>query len=306
MCSPYLKNLSHGGGEGLGRHGVLLGLKNLDVVSEGGLGANLACRVVGKHDSDLDTENTLAHENVANSAVNVLLRGLAGLDHVALLELHALGTLGSELTGNDDLAALSAVLHNVAEDGVASTANGKTLEELELERLSLGLGRETTLLDLLGVELDGAISELEALLHNRGELADALALLTEHLEGAGGTDDDLSAHGGHADLKTSEASLGELTAEKLVELGVENTIGNELALLVGEERHLGRDVESSETQESATVLLPLLALLSLHFLSRLDHRAPSSSHLTTYSTPLASTTNTSHYGQLTYYQIKYF
>lgn len=54
---------------------------------------------------------------------------------------------------------------------------------------------------------------------------------TEDVEGAGGTDDDLSAHGGHADLNARVSILAELTSEELVEFGVENTVLDEFSLL---------------------------------------------------------------------------
>ena len=70
-------------------------------------------------------------------------------------------------------------------------ADGETTKKLVAERLALGDGRETTVLDLLGVKLKGVIGELEALLDERGELADAATLLTQDLLGVGSTDDDL-------------------------------------------------------------------------------------------------------------------
>merc|ERR1719453_1634988 len=73
--------------------------------------------------------------------------------------------------------------------------------------------------------------ELEALLHEGGELTDAAALLTEHVTGAGGADDNLGLERGHADLDTGVAISRKLTGEELVELGVEDAVGHELTLL---------------------------------------------------------------------------
>ena len=67
-------------------------------------------------------------------------------------------------------------------------ADGKATEELVPERLALSNSGETTVLDLLGVELKGVLGELETLLDEGGELADAATLLTENLLGVGGTD----------------------------------------------------------------------------------------------------------------------
>jgi hypothetical protein len=94
-------------------------------------------------------------------------------------------------------------------------------------------------------------------LDERGELADAAALLAEDLLGVGGTDDDLrcaqsctflirfvrethlSASVGDADVTARVALLRELTGEELVELGVEDTVGHKLALLRDLGRHAG-------------------------------------------------------------------
>lgn len=97
--------------------------------------------------------------------------------------------------------------------------DGKTAEELVAERLALSDGVEATVLDLLGVELDRALGEAETLLDERGELADAAALLAEDLLGVGRTDDDLGAGVGDADLAARVALGREGTREELGELG---------------------------------------------------------------------------------------
>eukprot|EP01136_Pigoraptor_vietnamica_P011651 Opistho-1_new@50747 len=210
--------------------GVLLGLEDRDHVGEGDLGARLARGVEGEHNLDLDAEHTLAEEDVAHGRVHVVARGLARVDHEAVRELHALGTLGAELARHNDLAALGAVLHDEAENTVARTAHGEATEELVPERLALRDGAEAAVGDLLSVELHAAVGEVEALLHDRRELADAAALLAEHVLRARGADDDLRARGRHADLNARVAILGELTREQLVELGEEDSVRDELAL----------------------------------------------------------------------------
>jgi hypothetical protein len=139
-------------------------------------------------------------------------------------ELHGLGTGSTELSGNDDLATLGARLHDEAEDTIASTADGKTVEELVAEGLALGDGGQTTVLDLGGVQGDGVLGELEALLDERGELTDAATLLSEDLLCVGGADDDVGDGGCDADLDTGVTLLSELALEELVQLGVENTV----------------------------------------------------------------------------------
>lgn len=211
--------------------GLGLGLDKGDHVGDGARGAHAALGVVGAHDLDLDAEHTLAEEDVADSVVDVVDGGLTRVEEEAVGELHRLGTGGTELARDNDLATLSTRLHNVAEDTVASTAHGKATEELVAERLGLGNGRKTTVLDLLGVELERVLGELETLLNESLELTDAAALVAEDLLGVGGTDDDLGAGVGDADLAARVALLSELAHEELAELGLEDTVGNELALL---------------------------------------------------------------------------
>ena len=107
-------------------------------------------------------------------------------------------------------------------------ANGKTTKELEAQRLALGNSAETAVVDALSIELNGALGEVETLLNDGGELANATALLTKDVLGAGGLDDDLGALGSHADFNARVALLSELTDEELVKLGVEETVGDEL------------------------------------------------------------------------------
>jgi hypothetical protein len=153
------------------------------------------------------------------------------VDHEAIGELHALGAGGAQLAGNNNLATLGTALHDEAEDTVARTADGETVEELVAERLALGDGRQTAVLDLGGIEGDRVLGELEALLDQAGELADAAALLAENLLGVGGADDDVGDGRGDADLDAGVALLSKLALEELVQLGVEDTISDELSPL---------------------------------------------------------------------------
>lgn len=168
---------------------------------------------------------------MAGGVVDEVLGGLAGVDHEAVGELHGLGASSTELTRDDDLAALGAGLHDEAQDTVAGAADGEAVEQLVAQRLALGDGRETAVLDLGGVQRDRVLGELEALLDERGQLADAAALLAEDLLGVGGADDDVGDGGRDADLDARVALLGELALEELVELGVEDTVSDELSPL---------------------------------------------------------------------------
>ena len=144
-------------------------------------------------------------------------------------ELHALGTSGPKLSGNDDLATLGARLHDEPQHTVAGPSDGQAVEQLVPERLALGDGGQTAVLDLGGVQRDRVLGELEALLDERGELTDAAALLAENLLCVGGADDDVGDGGRDADLDTGVALLGQLALEELVQLGIKYTVWAGLA-----------------------------------------------------------------------------
>lgn len=146
-------------------------------------------------------------------------------------ELHGLGTRSTQLAGNDNLATLGARLHDEAQDTVAGTAHSQAVQQLVTERFALGDGTETAVLDLGGIEGHAVLGELEALLDETGELADAAALLAEDFLGVCGTDDDVGDGGGDADFDARVALLCEFTLEELVQLGVKDTIGDELSAL---------------------------------------------------------------------------
>mmetsp|Transcript_421 Transcript_421/g.993 ORF Transcript_421/g.993 Transcript_421/m.993 type:complete len:202 (+) Transcript_421:20-625(+) len=156
---------------------LVLGGVDGDHVGDGGLGAGAPLGVPLKHDFHLDADAPLAEQHVTHGGFDVLAHGVSGRDHVAVLELHGLPTLATQLAGHDHLATLGAVLHDEAQHAVARTAHGEAAEQLVAEGLSLGDGAQTTVGHLLGVELHGALGEAEPLLHQRGQLADAAALL---------------------------------------------------------------------------------------------------------------------------------
>ncbi|VEU42722.1 unnamed protein product [Pseudo-nitzschia multistriata] len=209
---------------------LFLWLHDGDDVIERDLGTELSLGVVGQEDGNTDSDDSLSHHNVSNGGIGVYLSGVSGLDHVTVSELHSLGTLSPELSGDNDLATLGGGLHDESDNSVARTSDGESSEELELEGLGLGLGAEAAVLDALGVQLDGAIGESESLLDDRGQLTDAASVLSQNVLGAGGPDDDLRAVGGRSDLDTGVTVLGELGNEQFVEFGVEDSVGDELAL----------------------------------------------------------------------------
>jgi hypothetical protein len=155
---------------------------------------------------------------------------MSSLDHVTITELHTLGTLSTELSGDHDFTTLSRSFHNESNDTVASTSDGKSSQQFELEGFGLGLGAKSPVLDTLGVELDGSFGKGESLLNNRSELTDAASILSQDVLGAGGANDNFGTMGRGSNFDTSVTVFGQLAGQQLVQLTVEDTIGNKLAL----------------------------------------------------------------------------
>jgi len=153
------------------------------------------------------------------------------VDHETISELHGLGTSSAQLSGNNDLTTLSTALHDESENTIASSSDRKTVEEFVSEGLALSDGGETSVLYLGGVQGNAVLGELEALLDERGQLADAASLLTENFLGVGCADDDVGDGRGDSDFDSRVSFLSQFALEELVQFGVENTIGDELSPL---------------------------------------------------------------------------
>ena len=68
-----------------------------------------------------DTKDTLPEHDVSDSIVNIVSRGLTGVDHESVGEFHGLGTSGTELARNDNFATLGAGLHDETKDTITGT-----------------------------------------------------------------------------------------------------------------------------------------------------------------------------------------
>ena len=211
---------------------VLLGLCELHVVGEWHLGALLVEGVVGLHDLDLDAHDALLEEDVPNGHVQVVELGLARGDHVADLELHGLGSLLLELAGDDDLAALGAVGDGALEHGVGGQPQRDLRDELELHGLGEGRGAQALLVDLLHGDGDAVPAVAEPLLDHRLQLPDLPALLADDGRGLRGSDPDLGLGQRGGELEASVTGVDQGSGEEGVHLGVEDTVGHELSLLV--------------------------------------------------------------------------
>jgi hypothetical protein len=190
----------------------------------------LSLRIMRQHNTDPDSDDTLSHENVTNGHIGVNLSGMSSLDHVTITELHTLGTLSTELSSDNNFATLGRSFHHESDNTVASTSDGKSSQKFELEGFGLSLGAKSAVLDTFGVELDGSFGKGESLLNNRSKLTDAATILSQDVLGAGGANDNFGTVGCGANFDTSVTVFGQLASQQLVQLTVEHTIGDELAL----------------------------------------------------------------------------
>lgn len=168
---------------------------------------------------------------MTGSVVNKVLCWLTGVDHETISELHALGTSSTQLSGNDNLTTLSTTLHDESENTIACSANRQTVEKLVTQGLALCDGRQTSVLNLGGVERDGVLGEFESLLDEGGKFADSTSLLAENFLGMGGADDDVGDGWCDSDLDTRVSLLSQFALEEFVQFCIEDTIGDELSPL---------------------------------------------------------------------------
>jgi len=156
---------------------------------------------VRQHDFDLDSENTLSEKDVPDSSIDIFLGGVAAVDHQPIHKLHGFSSLAAQFTGYDDLATFSTGLHNESEDTVTGASDGKTTDQFVPERFSLSDGAKTTSRHLLGIQFDGTIGIVEALLNDGGQFTNTLTFVAQHVLRTRREDDNLRARGRHAHLQ---------------------------------------------------------------------------------------------------------
>jgi hypothetical protein len=142
----------------------------------------------------------------------------------------------------------------------ASPTNSKATKKLVPQTLALRNGGETPSLNLLSIEFKRVLGEFESLLDESGKLANTATLLAKDFLSVCGTNDNLrlqvevnrpSIENGKeraylgtrmrdTDVATRVAFLRELTGEKFVQLGAEDTIRDELSLLADLSGHAGK------------------------------------------------------------------
>merc|ERR1719506_1789241 len=152
-------------------------------------------------------------------------------DEVAILEFHGFSSLCTKLSTDDNFATFRTILHDETHNTIASAADSKAAEKLVAEGLCLCHGASCTILDALSEEFHAVLWEIVSFLHNRSELTNAAALLAQHLARACRPDDDLCSNWGHPHLHTGIAIFCQSAHQELIELCVEDAIGNKLTLL---------------------------------------------------------------------------
>lgn len=191
-------------------------------------------------------------------------------------ELHALGTRSPKLATDHDLATLGTALHDEAQDTIARPTDGKTIEQLVSQGLALRDGGQTTVLDLGSVEGDRVLWELEALLDERGEFANAASLLAEDFLCVCRADNDIGDGWSDADFDTGVTFLSEFALEELVQLGVENTVcrGCVLAIMFLLFQHTALGIRPFSNHAFSSIACPSLSCLSHSNCHPLEFRVP--------------------------------
>jgi len=218
---------------GLGVGIIILGLLDLNIIGHNLL--LIADLDLGAlHDLDLQTENTSTELDGTSGRVNEIVLGLTSGDLITLSVLLGLGTLATDLTSNDNLATDSTTTaHDSTEDVVSGHTDGSTGEELELESLNVGGSAQVS---VVGDGFDGKVDlvvgvvEVVSLLDEGLDLLNLTGLLVEELVALGGTNTDLGVDAGGAHLNSGITLHTESLLEELVELSLEDTVGNELLL----------------------------------------------------------------------------
>lgn len=215
-------------------------------------------------------------------------------ERCAYRELHALGSGSSQLAGHNNLATLGTRLHDEAQDTVACPSHGQTVEQFVSEGLALSDGRETSVLHLGGIQRHAVLWELESLLDERCEFSNPSTLLAEDFLGVGGSDDcshlsdsfflqlfflhtDICYRRGDSNFDAGVALLCQFSLsfcqffghaavflepdlEELVQLGIEDTVSDELSFL-GDGALLGGHIDGMRDEYGKTLVVGVCTVL---------------------------------------------
>ena len=78
----------------------------------------------------LDPKHPLPKHDMSHASINVLYSRVARCNHVAILELHSLGTLSAQLARDNDLTALGSTLHDESQYTIACSASSQAASDL--------------------------------------------------------------------------------------------------------------------------------------------------------------------------------
>lgn len=210
---------------------LFLWLGDLYEIGQRLTGALLVRWVVGLHDFNLNTHNSLLEEDVSDGNVHEVKLRLTRRNHIARLELHRFGTLLLELAGDDDLAALGLLSEGLLDHRVSSQPDGDLVDELQLECFSEGSSTESLVDDPLNGERDAVLAVTEPLLDDALELPHLPVVVLQQGLDLGGLDSDFGlGHGG--ELEPGVADVVQGAGEEAVEFCLEHTISDEFLLSV--------------------------------------------------------------------------
>lgn len=212
---------------------LILGLEDLDHVGHNllvGTDTNLGTL----HDLYFKTEDTLTEFDVTDSNINEVVLGLTSGDLVTGVVLLGLGTLSTDLSGDNNLATGgTTTTHDGSHDVVGGHTDGGTVEQLVLKGLDVSGGGEFL---EVGEGLDGKLDlvvfivEVVSLFDEGLDLLNLTGGLVEEVLALGSLDTDLSGHVGGTDLNSGVTFETEGTGEELVKLGLEHSVSDELLL----------------------------------------------------------------------------
>jgi hypothetical protein len=188
---------------------ILLRISDFDNIGEWVSNTEFTGRIIGQHDSDLDTHNTLLETDVSDGNIHIVKSGLTRVNHISGLIFHGLSSLLSELTRDNDFTTSGTFLEDVSHDGSGSHSNWNTLQELEFHEFSLSSSAHTLLSDAGDLKFNGISFISESLLDQRGEFSDSETILTKNLGDLGGLNSDFSLDWGNSDFDTSITLEGE-------------------------------------------------------------------------------------------------
>lgn len=103
-----------------------------------------ASNIIWQHNLDLETQTTLWENDVLDGMINVVILWLTGRDQITSFVFLDLGSLLSEFTRDDNFTSLDVLdLHDISDDEHGSRSDWGLLHDLGLEKLTLGIGRES-------------------------------------------------------------------------------------------------------------------------------------------------------------------